>query len=483
VNNSTGETQTVYLRVRSKGPISLPISAWNATDFLQHDRNGALLDGLYFGALLALILFNLFIYLSVRDSSYLYYVAYLGFIGLFMAATSGLLTRYFLPDNPVLANRLPYIFLYSSMIVGVRFAARINNTTTYAPVMLIPLAILAIVLFAALILGNLVDMYALSVLTPYLAIIMIGLALYVTLLSVRAGYRPSYYVAIAFVAIVVGGLTSALGSAGILNQGFWVKHSLRLGVVFEALLLSFALAYRIRYMQQTLNETRERASLERAGFSRKLIEVRDTERREIATELHDGVGQSLLVIKNKLSRLLTHDYHETGNKPPPLKQTITALRQIVQLTIDDTRNLSHRLHPHVLDRLGLTEAIKAVIKETLDEHGTIIESRIEDINLPKNSTLELHLYRIVQEGVKNIVMHANPDRVEISLCQFPNTIELLIEDFPKDPTTPWVDSLNISQCFGLSSIQERVELLRGKTVFSHNDSGGLRIQIGVPFSL
>ncbi len=476
VHLAPGVPQSVFLRVRSNGPVNVPLALWDAARFDARDRDNALVTGVYFGILLALIVFNGFIYTSVRDPAYLYYVGYLGFITLFIFATQGLLSQYVLPNAPKIANLAPFVFLYLAMVIGLRFTVVINNTTAFSPrlarVIRFTRGLLLVVLASTVTL----NMRLLTMLTPWMGFVVLGLSLHSIVIAIRAGYKPSYFVAIAFFAIMLGGVPYALSALEIIDGDAWPRNGFKIGVVAEALLLSFALAYRIRYMRRKLKDISEKAAAERAGFSAKLIEAQDRERREIATELHDGLGQSLLVINNRLGRLLA-----PGENRPDLDNARDAQR-MVQTTIDDVRSLAHHLHPHVLDRLGLREAIIAIIRDAFDGHDAAVHYEIDDIDLSDDKVKALHLYRIVQEGVKNILTHASPERVEITLRQTADALILRIEDFAAQPASTWADSLDFSRSFGLSSIRERVELLMGKTVFSHNESGGFRVEVTIPFS-
>ncbi len=472
---SANKQQTLYLRIQSQGPISVPINVWELASFHTHDRTRALLTGWYFGILLALIVFNLFIYFSVRDLSYLFYIGYLGFISLFLFSTSGLLTLYLFRDTPQIANRLPYCFLYLAIISGLKFAVCISNIDTFLPALAKIIKLYSWFLFMVLLLGMTTTIRFLSLGTPYFGIVALGLGIHTIIVGIRESYYPSYYVGFAYLAILGGGILYALGSTGVIEKRAWTEFAFQISISVEALLLSFALAYRIRYIQNQLINVREEANQEYLNFSKKLIEARDNERRQIATELHDGFGQNLLIIKSKVSDLLgLPDLFESN------RHTGHPLQQLIQEAIDDVRGLAHRLHPHILDRLGLREAMIAMVDDAFEGQEMVVQCHIEDISLSKKSVQLLHLYRIVQEGVKNILQHARPVRVEIDLYQSSDTIELRIEDFAKSSQDLQCNVLNLKECFGLSSIRERAELLRGKAFFSHNSSGGFKIYISIP---
>jgi signal transduction histidine kinase len=205
-----------------------------------------------------------------------------------------------------------------------------------------------------------------------------------------------------------------------------------------------------------------------------LIATQDTERRRVSNELHDGIGQNLIVINNRLNRLVNADLS------PKLAEQLNLASKVTQQTIHDLRRLSHHLHPHQLDRLGLGIAIESVANETLSDAGIILNCQIDAINHLVNKDQALHIYRIVQEAVKNIIRHAEADTVTISLIHDNNAIALSISDNGKGIDLIWLKRRDFSQAFGLSSIQERVQLLTGTfNIFNANPSG-LTLEISVP---
>ena len=475
VNISDDQAHTIFLRTRSEGPMIVPIKVWEMAEFHHQDHNQALLEGLYFGVLLALILFNLFVYLSIRNRSYFYYVGYLSLTTLFLMSLEGLVVTYILPTNPLLTSRLPFISLYLALIVAFSFTASVNNTHQLAPGLLKVFRLFSLVIFGVLIAGLFLGVRFLSQVTPYLTAGAISLYAHAIIRGIRATYRPSYFVGFAFLMLLPGASLYALRTIGLVDTGNWPEYAFKTGVALEALLLSLVLAYRIRYTQAQLEQVQLEANRERQGFSKKMIEIRDQELQQLAMELHDGLGQNLLAIKSKLSRLLNSKFAQ-----PTQNKSLSDAHEITQATINDVRRISHQLHPHILDRLGLKQAIIQVATDTCNAE-VAVKCAIDDVDIPRSSPVALHLYRITQEAVKNCAVHADTIRVEVDLQQSDKHLQLRVEDFPEKTSTTWLDTLDYNHSFGLSNIQERVKLLGGKTDFSHNNLGGFRINITIPF--
>lgn len=475
VDMPADQALTIFLRTRSEGPMLVPIKVWEMAEFHHQDHNQALLEGLYFGVLLALILYNLFVYLSIHNRSYLYYVGYLSLITLFLMSLEGLIVTYVLPASPLLTSWLPFVSLYLALIIAFNFTASINNTHQLAPGLLKLFRLYSLVIFGILIIGLFLGVRFLSQITPYLTVGAISLYIHAIIRGIRANYRPSYFVGFAFLMLLPGASLYALRTIGLLDTGNLPEYAFKTGVALEALLLSLVLAYRIRYTQTRLEQVQLEANRERQGFSKKLIEIRDQELQQLAMELHDGLGQNLLAIKSKLSGLLNSIFAQ-----PTQNKSLSDAHEITQATINDVRRMSHQLHPHILDRLGLKQAIMQVATDTCNTE-VVVKCAIDDVDFPRNSPIALHLYRITQEAVKNCAVHADAIRVEVDLQQSDKHLQLRVEDFPEQTSATWLDTLDYTHSFGLSNIQERVKLLGGEADFSHNNLGGFRINITIPF--
>ena len=143
--------------------------------------------------------------------------------------------------------------------------------------------------------------------------------------------------------------------------------------------------------------------------------------------------------------------------------------------------MSHRLHPHQLDRLGLATAIETMVTETLRDEDIKLTCRIDTIDDLVGKDQSLHLYRIAQEAMTNIIHHAKADKVTISLFNDKQAIYLNIFDNGRGINALWFDQKDFSQAFGLSSIKERVQLMSGTFDIFHITPSGVKLEIRVPF--
>jgi signal transduction histidine kinase len=206
--------------------------------------------------------------------------------------------------------------------------------------------------------------------------------------------------------------------------------------------------------------TEERSRREREAqeqFARELIDSQERERQRIAAELHDSVGQNLLIIKNRAELALG------GCEPgSPAAAELESIAEVSAQTIEEVREISFNLRPYQLDRLGLTKAIGSMVRRLKESFNIDIEPDVAPIDglLPKDA--EIALYRIVQEGMNNIVKHAGAARVMLRIERTDGAIVLRIQDNGRGfSPEPGPHSVADGQGFGLRSIAERVRLLGG----------------------
>lgn len=239
----------------------------------------------------------------------------------------------------------------------------------------------------------------------------------------------------------------------VVSAPFYKTWRFWLSAFIVALGLGF-LVYRFRVNQlQKINETQE-------AFSRRLIDSQEAERKRIAQELHDGLGQNLLIIKNRALFGL-----EVGDKD----EQFAEIQDSVTDALSEVRSIAYNLRPLHLERLGLTSTIEEMIEEIEEVSSIEINCDIEpidDLFTPEN---EINFYRIVQECLNNIVKHSNASRASVEIYREDRAVILKVKD---DGRGFDVDNENENRGLGLNGIAERVKILRGThSISSENDNG------------
>ncbi|RBL64989.1 hybrid sensor histidine kinase/response regulator, partial [Pseudomonas sp. MWU13-2625] len=132
-NFSPHEHKTIYLRLASEGSIQAPVSLWSSSAYLEAQPVRLYVLGLIYGVLLGMLVYNLFIYLSVRDTSYLYYIVYIASFGLYQLSVNGAAVEYFWPNSPWWANAATPFFIGSAGLFGSQFARSFLQTARHSP--------------------------------------------------------------------------------------------------------------------------------------------------------------------------------------------------------------------------------------------------------------------------------------------------------------------------------------------------------------
>jgi signal transduction histidine kinase/ligand-binding sensor domain-containing protein len=214
-----------------------------------------------------------------------------------------------------------------------------------------------------------------------------------------------------------------------------------------------AAAWRFRVSQL------QQAQAAQQAFSRQLIASQEAERKRIASEMHDSLGQRLVVIKNLALFLLRSRRGTVATENDA--ETITEISDETSSAIEETRAISYNLRPFQLDRLGLTKAVEAMIRRTETASGIHFASDLDNIDDLFAEELRINFYRIVQESLGNIMKHSQATEVAIRLKRSPENVVLTIEDngrgfIPGAHASPASDS-----GFGLTGMAERASLLGG----------------------
>ncbi|MFJ2213925.1 histidine kinase [Streptomyces sp. NPDC101062] len=171
----------------------------------------------------------------------------------------------------------------------------------------------------------------------------------------------------------------------------------------------------------TFNTMLDRLEAERAASSGLALSAQEAERRRIAQELHDEVGQTLTAVLLELKRV-------ADGAPAALRADLLHVQETTRDSLDEIRRIARRLRPGVLEELGLISALKALTTEITTHTGLTVRQRF-DGDLPElGEDVELVVYRVAQEGLTNIVRHADARRVDIALRRTPTGVELLLAD-------------------------------------------------------
>lgn len=264
------------------------------------------------------------------------------------------------------------------------------------------------------------------------------------------------------------------------NDGVWNEEetSIKIGITppfwktwwFKSLgVVSIVGATGLAYKQKLIKIEKEKKSQE--DFSRKLLDSQEAERKRIANELHDTIAHDILITKNKA--VLGIKKSDDSEK---MKEILNDISDLASSTLNDVRSISYNLHPHQIERLGLTKALKSVINNVSNSSGIKFIESISNIDKLLSKELEINVFRIIQECSNNILKHSNASEASITILRDNKTLLITIWDNGKGISKEKTHGM------GLTGIKERVKLYNGNIVIESTPEKGTILVISLPFN-
>jgi len=211
-------------------------------------------------------------------------------------------------------------------------------------------------------------------------------------------------------------------------------------------------------------------SEQRSELAQKLISTQESTLRYISRELHDEFGQILTAMGSMLSRARNHAPEES-----PLRVELLEVSEIAQSTLEKVRSLSQALHPVMLDEVSLENTIDSYIPVVARQTGLNISYEKSGAPFPVNGNVGVHIYRILQEALNNVVRHSGTRQAWVRFRFLPKALELEVEDHGEG----FVEKSG-ARGIGLVAMRERAELLGGSIEFLIPAEGGTLVRLRVP---
>jgi two-component system, sensor histidine kinase LadS len=457
--------------------------------FYQTQRKQDIMQGIIQGFFLLMLLYNLILYLVVRQKIHLFYVLYIFCNILYLSYAFHYSEMYFFPGNYQI-NMVLRSFQIIGLFFYIMFLRQVflNHCTTYTSVtdrkLFIPLAfiILAVSLFVASTIYYRADLF----------VMMVGMVNLLSGVMAFSGFMYYHKGADWFVRIIVTGSVIMIisgyisiftgGYISILKAIFYLSSDdlyYEIGLLLELFLFTYALNkqyFEELHKTEQLNryletEAIKRENLAREQFAVKLLESQENERNRIALELHDSIGQKLLLIKNQLLskiRVLSDE------------NTVKSLKKVSDLTgetIEEIRSISRNLRPQHLDQLGLKTAIETLIEKVEESSQINYKLHIDEIDGLVSHEHEINFYRIIQESLNNIVKHSKATETLINIKRTDHSIYMTIEDNGIGIPQPDNNLLNGS---GLIGMQQRAKMIGGILTIHMVEKGGTQIKFLYP---
>jgi two-component system, NarL family, sensor histidine kinase UhpB len=222
----------------------------------------------------------------------------------------------------------------------------------------------------------------------------------------------------------------------------------------------------VRELGAVFNEMLDRLERERRESGWHAFQAQETERKRVAQELHDEVGQALTAVMLQLSRL--------GKRAPPeLEDELREAQETTRASLDDVRRIARQLRPEALDDLGLVAALGALAATFAERTGMRVGRHL-DGGLPRlPADAELALFRVAQESLTNAARHAGTSHVDLVLEPMGEGVLLRVRDYGSG-----LDGARSGS--GIRGMRERAVLVGGDLTIEEPVGGGVEVRLKIP---
>lgn len=485
------EIYTLIFKASSIETLALNMSLKTLRESFDETYLNQFLAGIYYGMIIIMVLYNLFVFISLKEKSYLYYILYISTTCVGQFNIEGRFFMYVSPNNPefsifvaVLCFGLILIFaqLFIRSFIPEKYITKWQKNLFNLSFLICLISIL----FGTFLQFDI----ALHLLYFNTLLLFLPLLFFTIYRSYFLGFLAARFLLVGWTSVIFGALIFTLSAFSILNYSIWSVNSFLIGTVIEVLFLSFALGDRITILRQekdiavhkTIVQLQENTNLlsqlniEQKNTLTAFIKGEERERTRLAKELHDSLGQILAVIKIQANSFLVDLTKNEFLKK--YENSIINLNNQIDEACVETRNISYNLIPILVQEYGLHQAMEELIRKH-NEINKKINIKIIYNNLTYNISkdTELIIYRVVQESISNITKHSQASEAYIQLLEDEKKLYITIED---NGIGFDVQNSNALKGMGLENMRSRVEYLNGKFFIESDLNKGTHILLEIP---
>ncbi|AXA57353.1 hybrid sensor histidine kinase/response regulator [Pseudomonas thivervalensis] len=498
------QQQTVYLRLQSQGSIQAPLTLWSSTAYLEQQPVRLYVLGIIYGVLLGMLVYNLFIYLSVRDTSYLYYIFYIASFGLYQLSVNGAAVEYFWPDNPWWANAATPFFIGCAGLFGSQFARSFLQTAQHGRWM--DRLLLALIAYSAVVIGlSLMTSYALALrLATALALVFTVAIFAAGLFAWWRGLRVARYFIIAWSAFLLGGIINTLMVLGYLPNVFLTMYASQIGSAIEVALLSLALADRINAMReqqaQTLLDAGQKLEVlnQQLAHGNKLKdEFLATLTHELRTPMNGVIGSLELMETVEMDEELTQYQQTAAGSARDMMRMVNGI-----LTLTELQAGKLKVYPAPFSLRGVVDALQVQFGANAAAKGldfkVDVSPGLADRLLGDSGKLAQCLECLLDNAIK----FTRVGGLALRVTGRPTTLDRLVLSFAVIDTGIGFTDLGEATLYqrffqldgsmtreygglgvGLAICRQLVELLGGRLTHTSEPGRGSRFQLDVEFDV
>ncbi len=473
-----GEPVDVIVRMQLGVPVNFAALLWDDKQWDNYVFAQRTWYGMFLGAILVLLVYNLFFAVMLRDKSYLYYVGYILSLTTIVLIYSGLLVEYVWPDGTwrihimlVAGAAIFFAIGFVNSFLNIRErSVRLYQVSTIVSILALIFGIL--LTFKIRIVPVMLTGTTMHILLLLGSVYFFGISLY----SYFKGVKQARFLALSMVALIAGLVGYFLYTYAVIRYNIYVIHAIEFGALLEGTILSLALADRINLLSVAKEKAEKHALDTQRSFSKRLLQAQEADRESFSNTMHDSLGHSMLVLKQNLEKIAqTKEKDDTrfdGGSNEALLEQVAYCSEV----LSDVRGLSHDLHPHLLRRLGLKSALESTLERAFSNTDIEWQADIEKLIDHIDKEYEITIFRVCQECINNILKHAEASEVIVSLHLINGHIEVNI----KDDGIGFDVSQASGDGLGLHGMRERIRLFGGVFAVVSHPGEGTHIRFSLP---
>jgi signal transduction histidine kinase len=458
------ENFIVLLKVdKVESSLNIPIYMWEMkTHQLKSDKE-LFLIAVVIGVMAIVSLYAFIVGLYLRQKIYFAYLALVISIALLLFSKEGLSFQFLYPDLQKFNGFFRVSIALITNLCLIMFSFLFLKIRVYTPSIYRILTVIVYIYLAILLSSPFLWNFYFSIkliMVPFILALSIAvnmLCITSAILSYRKQPRISGFYILAYVALVISGITAVLIDFGWL--GYLSFNPIILGSLTEIIVFSFGLSYMMKRVYDERNDLTIKIVKQQKESLNTYLQGVEKERERIAGELHDDIGSRLGNLSRMWSATQDRAYME---------------EQIQNLT-SDVRNLSHQLMPPPSLAKGLPKAVSNLVADLKSNSGITFNLQLFDVPENLNDEISKQTYRIIQEALNNIIKHASATEVDLQIFGHKNELVVTIEDSGKGFNTE-----SMHHGIGINQMKSRASLLNAILNINSNPGAGSQLLLTIP---
>lgn len=463
--------QQAAFSAQSHKPWSIDLRDFEVSAFHSKPGNDHFINGILTGIVSLLVVYGLFLFLTVKDPLYLFYVSYVASVYLWVMADEE-------STKPIFNCMMNITALHFMQV----FIGQTQEKPLFRMITLLKLIFLALTVVCLISLHPAVKVKFGQFLLPLL-LVLNGASVILIVWSVyerlKAGFKQAWFYLASIVPVFFFAMLEIFSHANTAEMPilFHSSSGMQLALMFQVVILTFGLAYRFNIYRLDREQLLLELNKEQREMTSMIMESQENERRKISDQLHDEVGTMLSIANWQINEVLSAAYPLPEKAKVKLEKATEALEN-VSATI---RKLGHSLSPWAIQKYGLKKAITSLAYQINISEKIALEYVVVGFESSTDYPLALlnNLYRIIQELLNNIIKHAGASNAYLELVAKQGQLSIIVEDNGKG----FDSSLAMrSSGIGLENIRAKLSLYNGEMEITRKPEHGTIVVIRIPLS-